>query len=42
MVPHLAGRALTLKRYPNGVEGQAFFEKRAPVAPPGLGRDARP
>ena len=25
-----AGRALTLKRYPNGVEGQAFFEKRAP------------
>jgi bifunctional non-homologous end joining protein LigD len=30
MVPHLAGRALTLKRFPNGVEGHSFFEKRCP------------
>jgi len=29
MVPHLAGRPLTLKRYPDGVEGQPFFEKNA-------------
>lgn len=30
LLPHLSGRPLTLKRYPNGVEGHAFFEKNAP------------
>jgi len=30
MIPHLAGRALTRKRYPDGVEGEPFFEKNAP------------
>jgi bifunctional non-homologous end joining protein LigD len=30
LVPHLAGRPLTLKRYPNGVEGDFFYEKQAP------------
>jgi len=30
MVPHLAGRPITLKRYPNGVDGQYFFEKNCP------------
>ncbi len=30
IVPHLAGRALTRKRYPDGVEGEPFFEKNAP------------
>ena len=30
---HLQGRALTLKRYPNGVEGEFFFEKRCPPHP---------
>ncbi len=30
VLPHLEGRALTLKRYPNGVEGQHFYEKNAP------------
>ena len=30
VVPHLAGRPLTLKRYPNGVEGDFFYEKQAP------------
>ena len=29
LVPHLAGRPLTLKRYPNGVDQQYFFEKNA-------------
>jgi bifunctional non-homologous end joining protein LigD len=29
LVPHLAGRALTLKRYPEGVDKEYFFEKNA-------------
>ena len=29
LVPHLEGRPLTLKRYPNGVDSQYFFEKNA-------------
>jgi bifunctional non-homologous end joining protein LigD len=30
LLGHLAERPLTLKRYPNGVEGQYFYEKRCP------------
>jgi bifunctional non-homologous end joining protein LigD len=30
MLPHLAHRPVTLKRYPEGVDGQSFFEKRCP------------
>jgi bifunctional non-homologous end joining protein LigD len=30
LAPHLAGRPLTLKRYPDGVEGKHFFEKKCP------------
>jgi bifunctional non-homologous end joining protein LigD len=30
MLPHLAGRALTRKRYPNGVDEEYFYEKNAP------------
>ncbi len=30
MLPHVRNRPMTLKRYPNGVEGQFFFEKHAP------------
>jgi bifunctional non-homologous end joining protein LigD len=30
LLPHLEGRPLTVKRYPNGVTGQFFFEKNAP------------
>jgi len=30
LLPHLAGRPLTLKRYPDGVEGEHFYEKRCP------------
>jgi bifunctional non-homologous end joining protein LigD len=29
-LPHLRDRALTLKRYPDGVEGEFFYEKQAP------------
>ncbi|MGW2159822.1 non-homologous end-joining DNA ligase [Nonomuraea sp. NPDC001699] len=34
LLPHLAGRPLTVKRYPNGVTGQFFFEKNAPEHTP--------
>ncbi len=30
LVRHLRGRPLTLKRYPNGVEGKFFYEKNCP------------
>ena len=30
LLPYLKGRALTLKRYPEGVEREFFFEKRCP------------
>ncbi|GIJ26440.1 hypothetical protein Vqi01_16020 [Micromonospora qiuiae] len=35
LLPHLADRALTRIRYPNGVESNSFFEKNAPAATPG-------
>ena len=34
ILPHLKGRPLTLKRYPNGVEGMFFYEKRCPSHKP--------
>jgi len=34
LLPHLRGRALTLKRYPNGVEGGHFYEKQRPSHAP--------
>jgi len=30
ILPHLRGRPLTLKRYPNGVDSQFFYEKNCP------------
>jgi bifunctional non-homologous end joining protein LigD len=30
LVPHLKGRPITLKRYPNGVNGPFFYEKECP------------
>jgi bifunctional non-homologous end joining protein LigD len=30
MVPHLEDRGVTLRRFPNGVDGGSFFEKRCP------------
>src|ERR1700682_1953912 len=30
LLPHLKDRPLTLKRYPDGVEGGFFYEKRCP------------
>ncbi|HVU72284.1 MAG TPA: non-homologous end-joining DNA ligase [Mycobacteriales bacterium] len=34
LLPHLAGRPLTVKRYPDGSEGKFFFEKNAPSHTP--------
>ncbi len=30
MLPHIAGRPVTIKRYPDGVDGKFFFQKNAP------------
>ena len=34
IMAHLAGRALTVKRWPDGVEGKSFFQKQAPAHRP--------
>ena len=34
IVPHLRDRPLTLKRYPDGIEGEHFYEKNAPSHTP--------
>ena len=34
LLPHLADRPLTLKRYPDGVTGSFFYEKRCPAHRP--------
>ena len=34
LLPHLAGRPISLKRYPDGVEGTFFYEKQCPSHAP--------
>ena len=34
LVPSLRGRPLTVKRYPNGIAGETFFQKNAPKGTP--------
>jgi len=34
LLPHLAHRAMVMKRYPNGAAGKFFFQKRAPIPRP--------
>jgi len=34
LLPHLEGRPITLKRYPDGVEGFFFYEKKCPAHRP--------
>lgn len=34
LLPHLKGRAMVMKRYPNGVRGKFFFMKRTPPGAP--------
>jgi bifunctional non-homologous end joining protein LigD len=41
LLPHLRGRPLTLKRYPNGVEGGHFYEKQCPSHAPDWVRSTR-
>ena len=41
LLPHIADRPLTLKRYPDGVDGEAFFAKHAPAHRPDWVRTAR-
>jgi bifunctional non-homologous end joining protein LigD len=40
LLPHLKDRPLTLKRYPNGVNGEFFYEKRCPAHRPDWVRTA--
>lgn len=35
ILPHLAGRPISMSRYPDGITGQSFYEKRAPGHQPG-------
>jgi bifunctional non-homologous end joining protein LigD len=41
LLPHLSGRPLTVKRYPNGVDGPFFFEKNAARGTPDWVRTVR-
>jgi DNA ligase D-like protein (predicted polymerase) len=41
ILPHLAGRPATRKRYPDGVDAGSFFEKNAPVHTPDWVRTVR-
>src|ERR1700678_2224281 len=34
LLPHVTGRPMTLKRYPDGIAGQSFFAKHAPAGRP--------
>lgn len=34
ILPHVCDRAIVMKRYPNGVDGESFYMKRAPAARP--------
>ena len=40
LLPHLRGRALTVTRWPDGVEGKSFFQKQAPAHRPDWVRTA--
>ena len=41
LLPHVAGRPLTRKRFPDGVDGPSFFEKNAPRGTPPWVRTVR-
>src|SRR3954469_8618012 len=41
LLPHLKDRPLTMKRYPNGVDGMFFYEKNCPVHRPSWVKTAK-
>jgi bifunctional non-homologous end joining protein LigD len=41
LLPHIAARPISFKRYPDGVEGQGFFAKNAPKGTPEWVRTVR-
>ena len=41
LMPHLRNRPLTLKRYPDGVDGEVFYQKQAPKHRPDWVRTVR-
>ncbi len=41
LLPHLKDRPLTMKRYPNGVEGMFFYEKNCPTHRPAWVKTAK-
>jgi bifunctional non-homologous end joining protein LigD len=41
LLPHITNRPMTLKRYPDGVDGEAFFAKHAPAHRPDWIRTVR-
>ena len=41
LLPHLRDRPLTMKRYPNGVDGQFFYEKNCPTHRPSWVKTAK-
>jgi bifunctional non-homologous end joining protein LigD len=38
MLPHLAGRPLTMQRYPDGIDGEEWYQQNIPVKPPSFVR----
>ncbi len=42
LLGHLQGRALTVRRWPDGVDGKSFFQKRAPAHRPDWVRTVAP
>ncbi|MGH7434745.1 MAG: DNA ligase D [Polyangiaceae bacterium] len=38
MIPHVAGRPLTMQRYPDGIDGEEWYQQNVPLKPPAFVR----
>jgi bifunctional non-homologous end joining protein LigD len=38
MIPHIAGRPLTMQRYPDGIDGEEWYQQNVPLKPPAFVR----